>query len=78
MCTPGWKYNHWELKGVPLRFEVSPKDIAKKPVRVVCRDNGAKEDISELAACIPALQEQIQQDMMECVPAQRKTATSAR
>ncbi|KAG6586928.1 proline-tRNA ligase [Phytophthora cinnamomi] len=36
--TPGWKYNHWELKGVPLRFEVGPKDIAKKQVRVIQQD----------------------------------------
>ncbi|CAI5735072.1 unnamed protein product [Peronospora destructor] len=71
--TPGWKYNHWELKGVPLRFEVGPKDIAKKQVRVVRRDNGAKEDISEteLASRIPALLEQIQQDMLERATAQR-------
>ncbi|RLN73457.1 hypothetical protein BBJ28_00007742 [Nothophytophthora sp. Chile5] len=65
--TPGWKYNHWELKGVPLRFEVGPKDIAKKQVRVVRRDNGAKEDIAEadLVARIPVLLEQIQKDMLE-------------
>jgi len=25
--TPGWKYNHWELKGVPLRLELGPKDL---------------------------------------------------
>ncbi|KAG7390299.1 hypothetical protein PHYBOEH_007053 [Phytophthora boehmeriae] len=64
--TPGWKYNHWELKGVPLRFEVGPKDIAKKQVRVVRRDNGAKEDIAEadLATRIPALLEEIQSDML--------------
>lgn len=71
--TPGWKYNHWELKGVPLRFEVGPKDIAKKQVRVVRRDNGAKEDIpeAELATRIPALLEQIQQDMLERATAER-------
>ncbi|OWZ10856.1 Proline-tRNA ligase [Phytophthora megakarya] len=71
--TPGWKYNHWELKGVPLRFEVGPKDIAKKQVRVVRRDNGAKEDIPEadLATRIPALLEQIQKDMLERATAER-------
>lgn len=25
--NPGWKYNHWELKGVPIRIEVGPKDV---------------------------------------------------
>ncbi|TMW64585.1 hypothetical protein Poli38472_011465 [Pythium oligandrum] len=64
--TPGWKYNHWELKGVPLRFELGPKDLQKQQVRVVRRDNGAKEDIpiAELTTKIPALLEQIQADML--------------
>ncbi|KAJ8944960.1 hypothetical protein NQ318_013108 [Aromia moschata] len=29
--SPGWKFNHWELKGVPIRVELGPKDIEKKP-----------------------------------------------
>lgn len=73
--TPGWKYNYWELKGVPLRFELGPKDIAKQQVRVVRRDNGEKQDIPvvELAAKIPALLEQIQHDMLERARAERNT-----
>jgi prolyl-tRNA synthetase len=35
---PGFKYNEWELKGVPLRVEVGPKDIAKGTVAVARRD----------------------------------------
>ncbi|CAI5739743.1 unnamed protein product [Hyaloperonospora brassicae] len=71
--TPGWKYNYWELKGVPLRFEVGPKDIAKQQVRVVRRDNGVKEDIpeAELAVRIPALLEQVQKDMLERATVER-------
>jgi prolyl-tRNA synthetase len=30
--SPGWKYSHWELKGVPLRIEIGPRDIEKKQV----------------------------------------------
>lgn len=30
--SPGWKYSHWEMKGVPLRIEIGPKDIANKQV----------------------------------------------
>ena len=41
--TPGWKYNEWELKGVPLRIEIGPRDIQKKQVVLVRRDNGKKE-----------------------------------
>lgn len=40
--TPGWKYNHWELKGVPIRIELGPKDLAKNEVRVIKRNNFAK------------------------------------
>lgn len=29
---PGWKYAHWEVKGVPLRIEIGPRDIEKKQV----------------------------------------------
>ncbi|XP_038972835.1 proline--tRNA ligase, cytoplasmic isoform X2 [Phoenix dactylifera] len=43
--SPGWKYSHWEMKGVPLRLEIGPKDLANNQVRVVRRDNGAKMDI---------------------------------
>merc|ERR1711957_423673 len=41
--NPGWKFNHWELKGVPLRIELGPKDMEKKQVVVVRRDTGKKE-----------------------------------
>ena len=40
--NPGWKYNHWELKGVPIRIEVGPKDVQNKEVKVVIRHNGDK------------------------------------
>ena len=37
--TPGWKFNNWEMKGVPLRIELGPKDFNDEAVRVVRRDN---------------------------------------
>jgi hypothetical protein len=40
--NPGWKFNHWELKGVPLRIELGPKDLEKQQVVCVRRDNGEK------------------------------------
>ena len=65
--TPGWKYNHWELKGVPLRFELGPRDIENEQVRVVRRDTGAKVDLkwTDLAEKIPSLLEQMQKEMLE-------------
>jgi prolyl-tRNA synthetase len=43
--SPGWKFNDWELKGVPLRVEIGPKDIAKKQVVFVRRDTGRKTQV---------------------------------
>jgi bifunctional glutamyl/prolyl-tRNA synthetase len=40
--SPGWKFNHWELKGVPVRVELGPKDIEKQQIVAVRRDTGEK------------------------------------
>lgn len=40
--TPGWKYNHWELKGVPLRMELGPKDFEKQQIVAVKRNTREK------------------------------------
>lgn len=49
--TPGWKFNEWELKGVPLRIELGPKDLEKDQAVLVRRDTGEKSFIklSEVA-----------------------------
>lgn len=39
--TPGWKYNHWELRGVPLRIELGPRDMENRTVVIARRDTGA-------------------------------------
>ncbi len=46
-CSPGWKFSEWEMKGIPLRIEVGPKDLDKKQVVIVRRDNGVKEIVNE-------------------------------
>merc|ERR1712176_395561 len=38
----GWKFNHWELKGVPIRIEIGPRDLKNNQVVVVRRDTGVK------------------------------------
>ncbi len=43
--TVGWKFNEWELKGVPLRIEIGPRDIEKKQVVLVRRDTGEKRPL---------------------------------
>ncbi len=44
--TPGWKFAEWELRGVPLRLEIGPKDIEKSAVLVARRDTREKQSIS--------------------------------
>jgi prolyl-tRNA synthetase len=45
--SPGWKYNEWEKRGVPLRIEVGPRDLEKNQVMLVRRDNGQKTPASQ-------------------------------
>lgn len=42
---PGEKYYHWEARGVPLRVELGPRDLAKQAVTVVRRDNGERREL---------------------------------
>jgi len=41
--TPGWKYNFWEMKGVPIRIEIGPRDVAENVVVVARRDVPGKD-----------------------------------
>ncbi|MEK6941130.1 MAG: proline--tRNA ligase [Nanoarchaeota archaeon] len=43
--SPGWKFNHWELKGVPIRIEVGPNDIKKNTLVIFRRDKNIKKNI---------------------------------
>lgn len=40
--SPGWKFNHWELKGVPIRVEVGPRDMKQGQFVMVRRDTSEK------------------------------------
>ena len=44
--SAGWKFNEWELKGVPIRLEMGPRDIEAKQAVLVRRDTGAKETVA--------------------------------
>jgi len=61
--TPGWKYNEYELKGVPLRLEIGPRDVQSGSVMVVRRLDRKKESIpfDALATRIPEMLREIQQ-----------------
>jgi len=43
--NPGWKFNEWEMKGVPVRLEIGPKDLEKEQVILVRRDNNKKQAV---------------------------------
>ncbi|WP_293665603.1 proline--tRNA ligase [Tepidibacter sp.] len=43
--SPGWKFNEWEMKGVPVRLEIGPKDIEKNQVTIFRRDTLEKTQI---------------------------------
>ncbi|AWU75503.1 proline-tRNA ligase [Pichia kudriavzevii] len=65
--SPGWKFANWELKGVPVRLEVGPKDLANKSVLAVRRDTGAKVSIKldELDTKLPELLDAIHDNLYE-------------
>ena len=60
--TPGWKFAQYEMKGVPLRLELGPKDIEKNQCVLVRRDTGEKvfTSLDELEDAISSLLEEIQ------------------
>jgi prolyl-tRNA synthetase len=62
---PGWKFSEWELRGVPLRVEIGPRDIQKSQVLAARRDTREKIGIpmAELAAKVRDLLEDIQQNL---------------
>jgi len=66
--TPGWKYNEYELKGVPLRMEIGPRDVQNEAVMVVPRIDRSKKEsvpVADLAARIPALLAEAQRNLFE-------------
>lgn len=65
--TPGFKFNDWELKGVPLRVEIGPKDVARDQVVVVRRDTGSKNalPLKQLPSEINQILGDIQQNLFK-------------
>ncbi|TBU61073.1 prolyl-tRNA synthetase [Dichomitus squalens] len=63
--TPGYKFNDWEQKGVPLRLEIGPQDLAKSQTLTARRDTGAKAPVplANIAQTVSALLDTIQADM---------------
>jgi prolyl-tRNA synthetase len=60
--TPGWKFNEWEMKGIPLRIEVGPRDVQNQQSVLVRRDNSQKlivkdnDLVNEVKKCLSEIQ----------------------
>src|ERR1700735_4693435 len=79
--SPGFKFNDWEMRGVPLRLEIGPKDVAKGSVVLARRDRPGKEGKSfvsqqDLAASVAQLLEEIQKSLYDRALAFRKANTA--
>ncbi|GBP12821.1 hypothetical protein EVAR_6139_1 [Eumeta japonica] len=76
--SPGWKFNHWELKGVPVRVELGPKDLAKGEIVAVVRFTGEKTTYKRAAAPddISALLIKIHDEMLAKATTERDSRLS--
>jgi prolyl-tRNA synthetase len=65
--SPGWKFNEWEMKGVPLRIEVGPRDLEAGQAVLARRDTGEKETVAlaDLKDRVTVLLGEIQANMFE-------------
>ncbi|MCI6277646.1 MAG: proline--tRNA ligase [Clostridium sp.] len=65
--SPGWKFSEYEMKGIPLRLEIGPKDIEKNQCVLVRRDNREKLVVSldEIETVVPQVLQDIQNSLLE-------------
>lgn len=75
--SPGWKFSEYEMKGIPLRLEIGPKDIEKNQVVLVRRDTREKTFVSmdTLETAVVKLLEDIQNDLLEKARSMREQKT---
>ncbi len=75
--SPGWKFSEQEMRGIPIRVEIGPKDIEANKCVLVRRDNGEKIEIciDDLEDTVANLLETIQKDMFEKAKAHRDAHT---
>ena len=74
--SPGYKFNDWEMKGIPIRIELGPKDLEKQKVVLAKRFNKEKADLSlDQIETIPSILKEIQTNMLEVAREQSKKLT---
>jgi prolyl-tRNA synthetase len=71
--SPGWKFNEWEMKGVPVRVEIGPRDLAEGKIMLFRRDTLEKVTVTldNAEQEISALLDAIQKDMLEAARVRR-------
>jgi len=80
--SPGWKFNDWEMRGVPVRVELGPKDVAKQSAVLARRDRPGREgkisaSLADLPATIEKLLGEIQQALHDKALAFRRANTQS-
>ncbi len=78
--TPGWKYHEWEMKGVPLRVEIGPRDMESKQITLVRRDTGKKTAVPQADSVTQIVKtlDEIQQSLLhKAKETQAKLTTTA-
>ena len=75
--STGFKFNDWEMRGVPVRIEIGPRDLENNQAVLVRRDNGEKEvvELSKIDERLESLLEEIQNSMFEVCKARRVEKT---
>jgi len=78
--SPGWKFNDWEMRGVPVRVELGPKDVAKQAAILARRDKPGREgkfsaSLADLPATIEKLLAEIHQSLFDKALAFRRANT---
>src|SRR5271169_3854119 len=78
--SPGWKFNDWEMRGVPVRVELGPKDVAKQAAMLARRDRPGREgkvsaSLADLPSTIEKLLVDIHQSMYDKALAFRRANT---
>ncbi len=71
--SPGWKFNEWEMKGVPLRIELGPRDIEAGKALIFRRDKLEKAEypLADIVSVVKNLLETVQKDMLEAARERR-------
>lgn len=80
--SPGWKFNHWEMKGVPLRVEVGPRDVAAGCCVLARRDLPRSDERSKMVGVpttpLPSFVEKVQETLGEIQASLLEQATAFR